>query len=200
MYKKPKQARAIATEERFLSSFEQLLNDHSFHKVSVDDIARHAGLERGAFLQRFGSKKQALLLLWQRYCDKCATEIDTFIANLPDNSASLEETCTQISKTLEQLQLQHFAANRAINEHFMEDLNIAEPTKLAFLHSVQLMRCVQKKFLETTGNSEAGAFAAAQISLTVNYNYVIKAMPALPKDAQLRHRLIGTFIASALRM
>lgn len=82
----------------------------------------------------------------------------------------------------------------------MEDLKIAEPTKLAFLHSVKLMKCVQKKFLKTTGNSEAGAFAAAQISLTTNYNYVIKAMPALPKDTQLRHRLIGSFIASALRM
>jgi len=200
MYKKPQQSRSQATEERFLTSFTFLLQDRSFHKVSIDDIARHAGLERGAFLKRFGSKKQALLLLWQRYCDVCSTAIDTFISNLPHNSVSLEETCTQISQTLEQLQLQHFSANRAINEHVMEDLEIAEPTKLVFLHSVNLMRCVQKKFLESTANSEAGAFAAAQISLTINYNYVIRAMPALPRDAQLRHRLIGSFIASALRM
>jgi len=200
MYKKPKQSRSQATEERFLTSFAFLLQDHSFHKVSIDDIARHAGLERGAFLKRFGSKKQALLLLWQRYCDKCAAEIDQFILNLPQSKATLDDTCTEISKTLEQLQLEHFAANRAINEHFMEELKIAEPTKLAFLHSVKLMKCVQSKFLKDSTTSEAGAFAAAQISLTINYNYVIKAMPGLPRDAGLRHQLIGSFIASALRI
>lgn len=82
----------------------------------------------------------------------------------------------------------------------MENLEVAEPTKIAFMSSVEMMRCVQQRFLHGTGASDMGAFAAAQISLTINYNYTIKAMPALPKDPAIRHRLIGILIADSLKL
>ena len=200
IYKKPQQARAIENEQKFLISMNELLRERSFTKLSIDDIAKHAQLERGVFLKRFGSKKQALLLLWQKYCDACAIAINEFISSLPNSSESLEETCTHISQKLENLQHEHFSANRAINEHFMEDLKVAEPTKLAFMQSVNLMQHMQKKYLQGTGASDVGAFSAAQISLTINYNYTIRAMPALPKDPKTRHCLIGSFIATALKL
>lgn len=198
MYQKPKQSRAIETEQRFLDAFNRLLVSKSYGKLTIDDIADQAGLHRGAFLKRFGSKKQALMILWEQYCDQCSIAMQEMIHSLHDSSASLEDTCTEISRRLEQLQLGHFSANRAINEHFMEDLEVAEPTKEAFRESVEMMRCVQRKFLKGTHFSDAGAFAAAQLLLTINYNYVIRAMPALPMDAEIRHRLIGKVVLSAL--
>lgn len=199
-YKKPLQPRAIATEEKFLTALNDLLKVKSFGQLTTEEIAEHAQLTRGAFIKRFGSKKQALLILWQQYCDECMIEMKAFIQDMQSSSATLEETCGQISARLEQLQLKHFSANRAINEYFMEDLKVAEPTKIAFLGSVELMRCVQKKYLAETGASDVGAFAAAQVSLTINYNYAIKAMPALPKDPAIRHRLIGTLITNSLKL
>lgn len=177
-----------------------LLHTKSFNKLTVAEIADHAKLEAGAFFKRFGSKKGALLVLWENYCNECATEIQRFNNNLPSNMAPLENVCSDISAKLEALQIKHFSANRAINENFMEDLKVAEPTKIAFMHSVQMMRLVQKKYLDAALISDAGAFAAAQILLTINYNYTIKAMPGLPKDTNLRHKLIGKFIADCLAL
>lgn len=200
MYKKPKQARSIATEERLLSSLSELLQSNSFNKLSIDQIAKNANLERGAFLKRFGSKKQALLILWQRFCDECIEASQDFIRNLPDNPASFQDACIEMSTTLDNLQLKHFPANRAINEHFMEELQVAEPTKIAFMQSVKMMRFVQKKYLQETSASDVGAFAAAQILQTINYNYAIKAMPALPQNPKIRHHLIGVLIANSLKL
>lgn len=200
MYKKPKQARSIATEERLLSSLSELLHSNSFNKLSIDQIAKNANLERGAFLKRFGSKKQALLILWQRFCDECIEASQDFVRNLPDNPASFQDACIEMSTTLENLQLKHFPANRAINEHFMEELQVAEPTKIAFMQSVEMMRFVQKKYLQETSTSDVGAFAAAQILQTINYNYAIKAMPALPQNPKIRHHLIGVLIANSLKL
>lgn len=199
-YKPPKQARAAETEAKFLNSLNFLLLQKSFAKLTVAEIAEHANLDAGAFIKRFGTKKQALLILWQKYCDKCAVATQTFIGSLPTKTVGLEEVCSEISATLEQLQHKHFSANRAINEHFMEDLEVAEPTKIAFMGSVEMMRRVQQHFLKGTDASDVGAFAAAQISLTINYNYTIKAMPALPKDSTIRHRLIGRLIAESLKL
>lgn len=199
-YKPPKQARAAETETKFLSSLNVLLLQKSFAKLTVAEIAEHANLEAGAFLKRFGSKKGALLELWKKYCAECALEIQRFIDQLPSLQAPLQVACCEISTRLEQLQLEHFSANRAINEHFMEELKVAEPTKLAFMHSVQMMRCVQQKYLKGTAASDTGSFAAAQVMLTINYNYTIKAMPGLPRDPAVRHQLIGQFIAESLML
>lgn len=198
MYQKPKQSRSIETEQRFLDAFNRLLVSKSYGKLTIDDIADHAGLHRGAFLKRFGSKKQALMILWGQYCCQCSIAMQEMTQSLPDCTTSFEDTCIEISRRLEELQLRHFSANRAINEHFMEDLEVAEPTKEAFRESVEMMRCVQRRFLKGAHFSDAGAFAAAQLLLTINYNYVIRAMPALPMDAKIRHRLIGKVVLNAL--
>lgn len=199
-YKPPKQARAAETEAKFLKSMDILLHQKSFAKLTVAEIAEHANLEAGAFLKRFGSKKQALLILWQRFCDECIEASQDFVRNLPDNPASFQDACIEMSTTLENLQLKHFPANRAINEHFMEELQVAEPTKITFMQSVEMMRFVQKKYLQETITSDIGAFAAAQILQMINYNYAIKAMPALPQNPKIRHHLIGVLIANSLKL
>jgi hypothetical protein len=62
------------------------------------------------------------------------------------------------------------------------------------------MRAIQKQFLMGTAATDAGAFAAAQLLITINYNYVLKAMPALPSEADKRHQLNGKIVAMALEI
>ena len=68
MYKKPKQTRAVITEQKFLDALSSLLSEKSLNKLTIEEIAERANLHRGAFLKRFGSKRQALFVLFERYC------------------------------------------------------------------------------------------------------------------------------------
>jgi AcrR family transcriptional regulator len=198
MYKKPLQPRAIATEQKFLDALNFLLKEKSLGQLSIDEIADQAQLTRGAFLKRFGSKKQALFVLWALYCTRASEEMVAIAASL-SGFASVEDACMHMSKRLEHIQTLEFSTNRAMHEDFQENLRIDPQTKKIFLDCVDLMRQVQKQFsLDTTG-SDAGAFAAAQLLITINYNYVLKAMPALPINWQARHKLIGDVVALALK-
>lgn len=198
MYQKPIQPRAVATEQRFLEALHLLLQQKSFGQLTIDDIAEQAGLTHSAFLKRFGSKKQALLVLYERYCEK-ASSVMAHIAQTMARYESMEAVCREMSVQLEQIQLADFPANRAMHEDFLEKLEVDPRTKKIFLECVDLMRCAQRHFKPGPAASDVGAFAAAQLLVTINYNYVLKAMPALPPDFELRHRLIGKIVAEALR-
>lgn len=201
MYQKPIQPRAIATEQRFLEALHHLLQEKSFGQLSIDEIAGHAGLTHSAFLKRFGSKKQALWVLYEKYCDKASAVMAEITRNMA-RFAHIEDVCQEMSEQLERIQLEDFPANRAMHEDFLEKLEVDPRTKRIFLECVGLMRSAQKAFMQETSTSasDAGAFAAAQLLITINYNYVLKAMPALPVHADLRHRLIGKIVAEALKM
>ena len=198
MYKKPLQPRAIATEKRFLDALNDLLKEKSLGQLSIDEIADHAQLTRGAFLKRFGSKKQALFVLWASYCNLASEQMVSIAACMP-KFACIEDACMHMSKTLEHIQTLEFSVNRAMHEDFQENLRIDPQTKKIFLDCVDLMRQAQKQFNLAGAASDAGAFAAAQLLVTINYNYVLKAMPALPANSQARHKLIGDVVALALR-
>lgn len=216
-YTKPIQARAAETERRFLLALETLLAERSFAQLSVEDIAVQARLTRSAFLKRFGSKQQALLVLFQRYCDDCAATLDDLGRQLPvaPGAASaaaaagaggaaggghgLEAFCARVSARLEALIVRHFPANRAMHELFMEDLQVAQPTKTVFRQTVGFMRAVQHSHLGSVPRSEWSAYAAAQLLVTLNYNHVLRAMPAFPVEPEVRHRLIGVLLATTLR-
>lgn len=199
VYRKPLQPRAIRSEGRFLDALNELLEHKSLGQLTIDEIAERAFLTRSAFLKRFGSKKQALLILYERYCEKAFAAIAQLEQALP-NFASAEEACCQASRHTEALQAQDFPVNRAMHELFQEDLEVDPRTKALFLAGVGLMRQIQQRWMKDQPVSDAGAFAAAQLLLTIDFNYVLRAMPALPDDEQLRHRLIGNIVCQALRL
>lgn len=53
-------------ERALLAAAEQLLLERGLHEISVDDLARGAGLSRSAFYFYFASKEQLLLALMDR--------------------------------------------------------------------------------------------------------------------------------------
>lgn len=124
--------------------------------------------------------------------------MDSCVAALP-KCEDLVDVCIHLSETIERLQIEHFASNRAMHEHFLEALEVHPSTKRIFVECVDLMRKVQRRFLSDASFSDKGAFAGAQLLVTINYNYVLKAMPALPSESAERHKLVGQIITLALQ-
>lgn len=196
-YSTPQQARAKTTEQKFLDTLNELLQHKSLGLLTVDEIAEKAGLTRSAFLKRFGSKKQALLVLYGRYCDKVVAAM-TAVSNEMQSFANAFEACYRISTDAERLQTADFSANRAMHELFMEELDAHPQTKALFMHCCHLMRQIQQVHLPQGTGTDVGAYAAAQLIFTINYNHVLKAMPGLPRDWATRHRMIATIVSDAL--
>lgn len=198
MYSPPKQRRAEVTERAFLSALIHLMEEQGFTKTSIDDLAKLTGLTRSSFLSRFGSKKAALLRLFDEYCDAVSglmRQITAQVPDLPDAKA-----CVYLMSSNFEAQLtEHFASNRAMQEVYLEDLKVDERTQRIFLQLVELMRLVQKYHLGRESCTEAGAFSAAQVLVTTNYNYVLKAMPGLARDPEMRHEMISRMVVEALK-
>lgn len=196
---KPKQKRAESTERKFMDAMDLCLRCSSYNQTTVDEIAERAGLHRGAFLKRFGSKKNALLALHHRYCADVMSvlnDLKKWIAS----AESLALLCAKFSSQLEALQRMHFGSNRAMHEYFLDNLETDAQTQRIFLETVELMRVVQRHWLSDYSYSDVGAFAATQLLVTINYNFVLQAMPALPRDDATRHLLIAECMVTALKI
>ena len=66
--KTPKQDRAIRTRENLMAALERLLRDQEFENISVQDIAREAGVAVGSVYSHFKDKTaflEALLAFWR---------------------------------------------------------------------------------------------------------------------------------------
>mgnify|MGYP000555974606 CR=1 FL=1 len=196
-YSPPQQPRAIKTERQFLDALDEELKHRSFNQVTIDQIAERAGLHRGAFLKRFGTKKAALLALFDEFCD-VAYGLMSSVHTRIDAEPSLPELLQFMSGELEKIQVAHFSANRAMYEFYLEDLKIDPRTKGIFMSLVQIMRRLQERFAKGRAYSEEGAYAAAQCMITINYTFLLKAMPAYPQDPGQRHALIAQQVLSAL--
>ncbi len=196
-YVKPKQQRAIETEQKFLDALDACLKSKSYSETSINDIAQAADLHRGAFINRFGSKQEALFQLYSRYADRASAVLETIGSRL-SAFPSLDALCMHMSEELERIQLVDFSANRAMNEFFLSELKTDPQTIRIFKETVALMKHIQAHFLPMRSFTDTGAYAGAQILVSANYFYVLNAMPALPRDPKVRHGLIGRWITQAL--
>ena len=62
----PRQERAARTQERLLDALESLLEDRVFEQISIQDIARDAGVAVGTVYRRFRNKEALLPPLYRR--------------------------------------------------------------------------------------------------------------------------------------
>jgi AcrR family transcriptional regulator len=65
----PTQKRSRETIERFAEAAENLLREHPFEQITVQEIVKAAGRPIGSFYARFSSKEALLPYLYQRYHD-----------------------------------------------------------------------------------------------------------------------------------
>jgi AcrR family transcriptional regulator len=194
-YKTPLQPRALTTEQKFLDALNDLLQHKSLGLLTLDEIAAKAGLTRSAFLKRFGTKRQALLVLYGRYCEKVMVAMAAVAQDLP-GFRDAHQACLRICADAEALQSADFSVNRAMLEHFMEDLNAHPQTQALFMQCCDMMRQIQK--VHVRSGTDVGAYAAAQLTFTLTCNHVLKAMPGLPRDRQTRQNLMANIVSQAL--
>src|SRR5213078_5343648 len=62
-------------ERDILATFERLLEERPLHEISVDDLARGAGISRPTFYFYFASKEAVLLTLLDRMVDEARGRI-----------------------------------------------------------------------------------------------------------------------------
>lgn len=190
-----KQARSLTTEQKFLFAFNELLSNQSFAATSIQQIADAAGLQKAAFVKRFGTKRKALLGIFENYCDEIIKFIDKekiIIKNTKNGDISV------ISSNFEIILRAHLGANRAMHELFLEDYETDRRTKLIFLNATELMLLIQEQIFGKENLNTKKVFTATQLLVTLNYHYCIGGMPAFPQDPADRHALISRLILTAL--
>lgn len=197
-YTIPTQTRSRNTERRFLAALDELLRINGYSNTTIDEVADRAGLTRAAFLKRFGSKEQAVIVLFSKYCDQ-VTGLMRSLNNQLADFPTLHFTLREMSQQFEAVLQMHMSSNRAMHEHFQQRLEVHDLTKQIFKQCVGLMKAVQGRFLDEGTYTEAGAWYATQFLVTIDYNYLLRAMPALPEDHDARHNLIADVLEMALK-
>ncbi|MEL7111675.1 MAG: TetR/AcrR family transcriptional regulator [Pseudomonadota bacterium] len=84
--KPPKQSRAIQTRQNLMAALERLLRKHEFETISVQDIAKEAGVAVGSVYSHFKDKTaflEALLIYWR---DQVEAQLE--IAETQDTKAA----------------------------------------------------------------------------------------------------------------
>lgn len=197
-YSAPTQSRSRTTELKFLAALDDLLRENGYSNTTIHDLAGKAGLTKAAFLKRFGSKEQAVIVLFSKYCDQVSGLMRSLLNQLTD-FPTLHFTLREISQQFEAVLQIHMSSNRAMHEHFQQHLEVHDLTKEIFKQCVELMKAVQAQFLEEESYTDAGAWYATQLLVTIDYNYLLRAMPALPEDHSKRHNLVAELLELALK-
>jgi AcrR family transcriptional regulator len=193
-----KQARSLDTERKFLISLNELLANQSFTSTSIQQIADHAGLQKAAFIKRFGTKRDALLALFDVYCDAINLLIDD-MKQFHEEEIDTEDLLFDLSKRFSNILKVHIASNRAMHELFLDDFQTNERTKAIFKNATDLLSAI---FKFSTINMDSTyyhkIYQTTQLLVTLNYQYGIGAMPAFPNDPNERHRLIARLLITAM--
>jgi len=94
-------------ERAILAAFERALEERALHEISIDDIARAAGISRPTFYFYFASKEAVLLSLFERMVGEAdARRGDALLRIAEDPAARLRESLTAFYEV--------FRAHRAV--------------------------------------------------------------------------------------
>jgi AcrR family transcriptional regulator len=94
-------------ERAILAAFERALDERPLHEISIDDIARGAGISRPTFYFYFASKEAVLLSLFERMVGEAdARRGDAMLRIAEDPAARLRESLTAFYEV--------FRAHRAV--------------------------------------------------------------------------------------
>ena len=155
-YSKPIQVRAQRTTEAFLKVLSKQLLLKGYAKTTIDDVVAQCGFTRAAFIKRFGSKEAAVLVLFETYCDEASENMAKIQESLAPEP-SLHSVLYTASSKFEDLLTKYLAVNRAMHEHFLQNLEVHALTKRIFFECVAMMERIQTHYLKTETYSSQGA-------------------------------------------
>ena len=105
---KPKQSRAIRTRENLMAALERLLREQEFEMISVQDIAKEAGVAVGSVYSHFKDKNAflaALLDNWQAHVEAQldvseAQDVAAALKAFPSVEAALLDMTKQVHRQI----------------------------------------------------------------------------------------------------
>jgi AcrR family transcriptional regulator len=83
--RRTRRTRGDDRERAILETAERLLEEHAFHEISVDDLARGAGISRPTFYFYFPSKDAVLLTLLDRMVDEARGRMGEALERFPED-------------------------------------------------------------------------------------------------------------------
>ncbi len=111
---RPKQARALKTEQALLDALETLLARKPFADLTVSELAREAGLTTGAIYRRFKDKDDVLRAAFQRFYNSSKVRTLTIEADFPP-AMSDRQVLEKYLTDLMHFTLDHIHLMRAAN-------------------------------------------------------------------------------------
>jgi AcrR family transcriptional regulator len=123
-------------ERAILETAERLLAERPFHEVSVDDLARGAGISRPTFYFYFPSKEAVLLTLLDRMVDETRGAIAASLEQFAEDPAgSLRTGITAVYEA--------FSAHRAVTVAVTDALSTSEAAR-------ELWERVMEEYVQVT--------------------------------------------------
>ena len=192
------QERAVNTKQGLKKAFIVAITENGYANTSIAAVAEKACSSVGAFQNHFGTKKAALELFWNEYCESAITELKQI------EQEYLQSACFDIiaflcdvSVRISRLQGENLGLNQAMNLHFINDKEI-------HLKTVEIMeKAVETIFYVVNKNtgfnaSPMAARIAVQILITLNLNYTLGGARLLPASPLERHNAIASAAAASL--
>lgn len=93
------QIRSQQTQERILSTAQQLFAEQGFVQTGVSQICRNAGISKGAFYHHFSSKDDLFLRLLEDWTESIHLQINQRF----ENSASIQDGFLETSRSLKEI-------------------------------------------------------------------------------------------------
>ena len=192
------QERAIETRQGLREAFITSITENGYAYTSISAVAERANSSVGAFQNHFGTKKSALELFWNEYCETALTELKQIEQEYApcerfDILAFLSDFSARISK----LQAENLGLNQAMNLHFINDKEIHTKTVEIMEKVVETIFYVVNKNTGLT-YSPMSARIAGQILITLNLNFTLGGARLLPASPLERHKAIASAAAASL--
>lgn len=199
-YNKPIQPRAIETEKKFKESARKLFEERGSLVTTIDEIAEQALLHRGAFLKRFGSKDGVKTALYRDYFEDVERRMKCYRAMLyAARFRTLEEAFFFASTSVEEVQLLHLSVTRIMYEDFSIEFAEKKTARSHFCRAVRLVSETDSYFSPNGKKDKASVRAAAQLIVTLNFEYVVAALDGFPRNKVLRHQMISSLAGFLLK-
>lgn len=106
--RKPRQSRAILTQEALLESFVRLLHDRPADKITIREITDLAGVGLGTFYEYFSKKQDLIALAIHKHIKHNAEHLQDYAHQLQPQMSLYEYLTLVIQHQLEQIQDQQF--------------------------------------------------------------------------------------------
>lgn len=192
------QERAVETRQSLKECFIAAITKNGYANTSISLVAERANSSVGAFQNHFGTKKAAIELFWNEYCEAAISELKQ-IEQVYGQCENFEILAflSDFSARISRLQGENLGLNQAMNLHFINDREIHTGT-------LEIMeKCAETVFYVVNKNtgftsSPMSARIAGQILITLNLNYTLGGARLLPASALERHKAIASAAAANL--